>query len=122
MLVDPIRSSEPQQVQPAAAVRADNARPRVSNTPRAPVPVVKPVAPQPDNSDEVQVQWNANDGVVVQITDKKSGELIRQIPSEQVLNVAGSSTNCCRKSELRLQPNKKQAAMGTAVNPAVRYT
>ena len=88
MLVDPIRSSEPQQVQPAAAVRADNARPRVSNTPRAPVPVVKPVAPQPDNSDEVLVQWNANDGVVVQITDKKSGELIRQIPSEQVLNVA----------------------------------
>jgi hypothetical protein len=49
---------------------------------------VKPVAPPPDISDNVQVQWNANDGVVVQITDKKSGELIRQIPSEQVLSVA----------------------------------
>jgi len=49
---------------------------------------VKPVAPPPDISDNVQVLWNANDGVVVQITDKKSGELIRQIPSEQVLSVA----------------------------------
>lgn len=89
MLVDPIRSSEPPQVQPAAAVRPDSAPPRVSDTFRAPTPapVVKPVAPQPDTSDDIQVKWNA-DGVVVQITDKKSGELIRQIPSEQVLNVA----------------------------------
>jgi hypothetical protein len=49
---------------------------------------MKPVAPPPDTSDDVKVQWDENDGVVVQITDKSSGQLVRQIPSEQVLNVA----------------------------------
>ena len=29
-----------------------------------------------------------NDGVIVTFTDKKGGEVVRQIPSEQVLSVA----------------------------------
>lgn len=87
MLVDPIRSNELPQVQPTPPVRADNAPARLPDSSRAPAPVVTPVAP-PADSDDVQVQWNGNDGVVVQIMNKKNGELIRQIPSEQVLSVA----------------------------------
>jgi uncharacterized FlaG/YvyC family protein len=34
------------------------------------------------------VQWIGSEGVIVTFTDKKSGEVVRQIPPEQVLSVA----------------------------------
>jgi uncharacterized FlaG/YvyC family protein len=85
MGMDPIRPSEltsPDVTQ----VRVERPRQPVSDYSNAAAPIMKPVAPQPDTS--IQVQWDADSGVVVQITDKSSGQLVRQIPSEQVLNVA----------------------------------
>jgi len=38
--------------------------------------------------DDVRTQWKGNEGVIVTFTDKKSGEVVRQIPSEQVLSIA----------------------------------
>jgi FlaG protein len=88
MLVDPIRSSEPLQAQPAARVRANNASPQTSDNSGAPVPIMKPLIPPPDTSDDVKVQWEQDNGVILQFTDRTSGEVVRQIPSEQVLSVA----------------------------------
>ena len=34
------------------------------------------------------ISWKGNEGVIVTFTDKKSGEVVRQIPSEQVLSIA----------------------------------
>ena len=36
---------------------------------------------------EVHVQWEAGQVMILQFTDRRTGELIRQIPSEEVLNV-----------------------------------
>ena len=44
--------------------------------------------PAPQTPDEVNVQYSSDDGVVLKFTDKVSGEVVRQIPSEQVLSVA----------------------------------
>ena len=44
--------------------------------------------PPPPGTDDVQANWKGNEGVIVTFTDKKSGEVVRQIPSEQVLSVA----------------------------------
>ena len=42
----------------------------------------------PQTPNEVHMQWSSDDGVVLKFTDKISGEVVRQIPSEQVLSVA----------------------------------
>jgi hypothetical protein len=46
------------------------------------------VPPPSSGTDDVRAQWKGNEGVIVTFTDKKSGEVVRQIPSEQVLSVA----------------------------------
>jgi len=74
---------------------------------------MKPVAPQPDTS--VQVQWDANDGVVVQITDKSSGQLVRQIPSEQVLNVARFIDQLLQEERIAASSAAKTSSVGTHV-------
>jgi len=80
--------SEPPAVQDAAWSGAQRGS---SQEPDAPSPVAASApafAPPPEDSQDVKVQWDNENGVVVQITNKKSGELVRQIPSEQVLSVA----------------------------------
>ena len=44
--------------------------------------------PAPAATQDVRVQWKGSEGVIVTFTDKKSGEVVRQIPPEQVLSVA----------------------------------
>lgn len=58
--------------------------------PQMPSSVPAQVAPQPvpAAADDVHVQWKGNEGVIVTFTDKKSGEVVWQIPAEQVLSVA----------------------------------
>jgi len=88
MLADPLRHSELLPAAVAVQARAD-VRPQDSAHAESAAQLTKPAsvsAPQP--SDEVNVQWNSEDGVVLKFTDKISGEVVRQIPSEQVLSVA----------------------------------
>jgi hypothetical protein len=89
MALDPIRPIELPAVPDAATARATSARPQPGK-PSAPAPrSIRPApAPVPEPQDVVNVKWDRSDGVIVTFTDKKSGNLVRQIPSEQVLNVA----------------------------------
>ena len=86
MVLDPIRPNETSAA--AAAVAARTTSP--SSHPESSAPVAaKPVSVQaPEPHEQVNVKWDRSDGVIVTFTDKKSGDLVRQIPSEQVLNVA----------------------------------
>jgi uncharacterized FlaG/YvyC family protein len=88
MAVDPIRPNELSAVQDAAPARTE----RGASQKHADAPAATASKPAPasatEDLEDVKVQWDNDNGVVVQITDKKSGELVRQIPSEQVLNVA----------------------------------
>jgi len=86
MVVDPIRPPE-SPVLPETA----SARPAMDSTTSDRSRAVAPKSEEPTpatDTDEIKVQWDANEGVIVQITDKESGNLVRQIPSEQVLSVA----------------------------------
>lgn len=88
MAMDPIRPNEVVAISAAAAarvttVRAQTEKSSASAHPAEPVPV-----PMPETKDEVNVKWDRSDGVIVTFTDKKSGDIVRQIPSEQVLSVA----------------------------------
>jgi hypothetical protein len=70
-------------------VPARTPRPRPQTPPSVPTRVSYAV-PQsvPAAADDVHVQWKGNEGVIVTFTDKKSGEVVWQIPAEQVLSVA----------------------------------
>ena len=89
MALDPIRPIELAAVPNAAPARSTSVRPQPGK-PSAPAPrSIRPApVPVPEPQDVVNVKWDRSDGVVVTFTDKKSGNLVRQIPSEQVLNVA----------------------------------
>jgi hypothetical protein len=65
MMLDPIPANPPPAVPDAAPARA----------------------PAPEILDDVKLKLDADNGVILQFTDKKSGEVVRQIPSEQVLSV-----------------------------------
>ena len=69
--------------------------PARTRQPRPPTPPAFPASslhaassPTPVTADHVHVQWRGSEGVIVTFTDKKSGEVVRQIPAEQVLSVA----------------------------------
>jgi len=80
----PIRPPEP--ANPALA-RESEAHPH-SQSAHAPEP--KQPVPSTVDSQEIKTHWDPDNGVVVEITDQQSGQLVRQIPSQQVLNVAHS--------------------------------
>jgi hypothetical protein len=88
MMLDPISANTPPAVPDAAPVRSPNLRPQTADlsTPAArsltPVP-----APAPETLEDIKLKLDGDNGVVLQFTDKKSGEVVRQIPSEQVLSV-----------------------------------
>jgi len=89
MVLNPIQSTSPPAIADVAPARAENTRPRVAMpstvAARSPAPVLVPApAPAPD---DVRLQWDKDAGVVLKFTDKKSGEVVRQIPSDQVLSV-----------------------------------
>jgi len=65
MMLDPIPANPPPAAPDAAPARA----------------------PAPEILDDVKLKLDADNGVILQFTDKKSGEVVRQIPSEQVLSV-----------------------------------
>jgi hypothetical protein len=88
MVLDPIRLTEAPAVPDAAPARKDAVRAQTEKPPARPARAVQPIAPPPDTRDEIKVKWDRSDGVVVTFTDKKSGDIVRQIPSEQVLSVA----------------------------------
>ncbi|HUM07095.1 MAG TPA: flagellar protein FlaG [Terriglobales bacterium] len=87
MALDPIRPDESVAITDAAVARNTSVRPQPEKPDQA-APLLKPVDPMPEPHDEVNVKWDRSDGVIVTITDKKSGDIVRQIPSEQVLHVA----------------------------------
>lgn len=85
MGVVPIRPGELSTAPAGNRVRPESLRSGVE------APSVRPTKPvtvsTPENSQEVRMQWDGDNGVVLKFTNKKSGEVVRQIPSEQVLNV-----------------------------------
>lgn len=88
MLLDPIRPIDPPAIPDAPPARAAKVRPQ-TNDPSTPAarPLTPVLASAAEAPSEVKVQWDNDNGVVLQFTDKKSGEVVRQIPSEQVLSV-----------------------------------
>lgn len=89
MVLDPIRPNDPPAIPDAVSARAAAARVRAADVSAQPAAAAaKPVSiSPPERPDEVSIKWEGDDGVVVTFTDKKSGEIFRQIPSEQVLSV-----------------------------------
>jgi uncharacterized FlaG/YvyC family protein len=88
MVLDPIRPNDPIAVPNVAKAPPANSRSQPDARSQPIAHAVKPVpvsAPEP--SHEVKVNWDGDNGVIVTFTDKKSGEVVRQIPSEQVLSV-----------------------------------
>ena len=88
MVLDPIRLTELPAVPDAAPARSEGVRAQAAKSVAPPPQAVQPIAPPPDSRAEVNVKWDRSDGVIVTFTDKKSGDIVRQIPSEQVLSVA----------------------------------
>ncbi|MFY9561106.1 MAG: flagellar protein FlaG [Terriglobales bacterium] len=88
MTLNPSLSSPPPAIADVAPARAKNTRPRSADPstlafrPPAPVLVSAPAA------DDVRLQWDKDNGVVIKFTDRKSGGVTRQIPSEQMLSIA----------------------------------
>lgn len=89
MALDPIRLMDPPVATQAAPAQAAGVRPHSAKVPGQSSPsAAKPVAVAPaQRRDEINIKWAGDDGVIVMFTDKKSGEVFRQIPSEQVLSV-----------------------------------
>ena len=84
MLLNPNLPNPPHPVLDAVPARARNPRPQTSPSATAGFSYTVPSS----GTDDVRTQWKGNEGVIVTFTDKKSGEVVRQIPSEQVLSVA----------------------------------
>ncbi len=80
MRVDSVQPGEPS----ANRVQTASSRPAPPLSFRA---EKSSASPSPDPPLEVQMQWDDGSGVVLKFTDKDSGQVVRQIPSEQVLNV-----------------------------------
>ncbi len=87
MPLNSILPNTPSRVPDAAPARVAQPRPQI---PPASQPVLLHAAttPAPAATQDVRVQWKGSEGVIVTFTDKKSGEVVRQIPPEQVLSVA----------------------------------
>jgi len=78
----PIRALETLDPVPARD-QTMGSHPQTAATPEAKQPI-----PSINVAEEIKTHWDVDNGVVVEITNQQSGELIRQIPSQQVLNVA----------------------------------
>ena len=88
MMLDPIPTNPSPIVPDAAPARAAKAPSRTADSSIPAAWSLRPVvASAPETLEEVKVKLDADNGVVLQFTDKKSGEVVRQIPSEQVLSV-----------------------------------
>ena len=87
MPLNSILPNTPFRVSDAASSRVAQPRPQILP---ASQPVLQHAAttPAPAATQDVRVQWKGSEGVIVTFTDKKSGEVVRQIPPEQVLSVA----------------------------------
>src|SRR5512143_2529086 len=90
MVLDPIRPNQTIAAAAQVAARVTGGVRSQAEKPSTPVARPTPPAPlpTPETQDEVNVKWDRSDGVIVTFTDKKSGDIVRQIPSEQVLSVA----------------------------------
>jgi len=84
MLLNPNLPNAPHPSPDAVPARTRNPRPQ---TPSSATAAFSHTVPS-SGTDDVRAQWKGNEGVIVTFTDKKSGEVVRQIPSEQVLSVA----------------------------------
>jgi hypothetical protein len=85
MRLNPNLPNAPHPVPDAVPVHTGHPRPQ---TPSSATAGFFYSVPPPPGTDDVQANWKGNEGVIVTFTDKKSGEVVRQIPSEQVLSVA----------------------------------
>jgi hypothetical protein len=84
MLLNPNLPNAPHPSPDAVPARTRNPRPQTPSSATAGFSYTVPSS----GTDDVRAQWKGNEGVIVTFTDKKSGEVVRQIPSEQVLSVA----------------------------------
>ena len=84
MLLNPNLPNAPHPSPDAVPARTPNPRPQTPSSATAGFSYTVPSS----GTDDVRAQWKGNEGVIVTFTDKKSGEVVRQIPSEQVLSVA----------------------------------
>jgi hypothetical protein len=118
MFVDPHRLSPPPAIPDAVPPHPANTRPRTAS-PSAPVVRPAPVlVPPPAAPEDVEVQWDGNNGVIIKFTDKKSGQIMRQIPSEQVLSVARFIAALLQKEGV-ISTEAQSSSGKTASNPAV---
>ena len=84
MLLNPNLPNAPHPSPDAVPARTRNPRPQTPSSATAGFSYTVPSS----GTDDVRAQWKGNEGVIVTFTDKKSGEVVRQIPSEQVLSIA----------------------------------
>jgi FlaG protein len=80
---------------PNTSSRVPDALPARVAQPRAQTPSPSPPSslhgvklPAQTATEDVHVQWKGSEGVIVTFTDRRSGEVVRQLPPEQVLSVA----------------------------------
>jgi hypothetical protein len=110
MLIDPLQPAandvpaSDTQVRPDEATQPASApglQPRASQQ-AAPVP-----PPTASRETQVNIQWDRDQIMIFRFVDKQTGDLIDQIPSDQVLNVV-------RKIQALLQQETASAASGPA--------
>lgn len=88
MALNPILSSLPPAIAGWAPARVENPRPRSADPPARAFRPPAPALVSTTASEEVQLKWDKESGVIIEFTDRKSGEVMRQIPSAQMLSVA----------------------------------
>ena len=88
MVLNPILQSQPPAIAEVTPARAANARPPSADPSTLAFRPPAPARVSARAADDVRVQWDKDSGVVIKFTDKKSGEVMRQIPSDQMLSVA----------------------------------
>jgi len=109
MPVDPIRTNQVPAVPSAPPAQAARVRPQsdpATSASRSSQPVLVAATPPPD----VKVQWDVDNGVVLKFTDKRSGEVVQQIPSEQVLSVVRFIRQLLEDDEAASTNNGKAAS------------
>jgi hypothetical protein len=87
MSLNSILPSTSSRVPDAVPARVAQPRPQTpSPSPPSSLHVV--TLPAQAATEDVRVQWKGSEGVIVTFTDRRSGEVVRQLPPEQVLSVA----------------------------------
>ena len=114
MLLNPNLPNAPHPSPDAVPARTRNPRPQTPSSATAGFSYTVPSS----GTDDVRAQWKGNEGVIVTFTDKKSGEVVRQIASELPICALRKTRAVCQSRRTVAGATSRQRAVCSSVRPA----